>query len=600
VDNARPRQHSTTVRAVEWRELRVMRVKCARPVVDKVLGMRGSGTNWPADVVPETAHRTGGSRMLLDELLAEREGPEPEPSPPPHLTVDPVSVPPTSDTGRRAVRQRLADLESAARRNFRSAEEARQALADEHQRLQIEATARTQAQHEAEALRREVERLSAKETGRTNQERARAERAARSAIADELKRFAEERDRVLQEMTELRGSITEHDGLLDEYVTRLRDEQLGRAALRAELDRALAAQSLAERNLERATESARHGAEDEMIQLATSKQELADARSDRDRIAAQLAELTAGDGAIGRLTAQIEEKDAEISRLGVRIADLSARIDASEDAAQRALAERDEAWTTRSEVEVRLAEAEQARTDAQLALETSETRVRELETALTDQTEASDGRARELDATLGKLRREARDAATACRTAEAELATTTVERDQLLARVAELEADIVRARADGDSLRAHAAVVGDELVAARSTVADLRAAVPEPPEVETVADAEIAAAASVAPVADPELGQSEVPPPLPLRVAGRRAPAPPLAKRRPRREPAAARARAVPEPDPAAEPAVPDAPAAETGAPVRAQPTEAFRRTALAEFTALATSNGDDFSYRRH
>jgi hypothetical protein len=28
--------------------------------------------------------------------------------------------------------------------------------------------------------------------------------------------------------------------------------------------------------------------------------------------------------------------------------------------------------------------------------------------------------------------------------------------------------------------------------------------------------------------------------------------------------------------------------------------TETFRRTALAEFTALATSSGDDFTFRRH
>ena len=587
---------------MEFREFRGPPVKCARSVVEIVLGMRGSGTNWPADVVSETAHRTGGSRMLLDELLAEREGPAPEPTPPPQLTVDPVSVPPTSETGRRAVRQRLADLESAARRNFRSAEEARQALADEHERLQVEATARTQAQHEAEALRREVERLSAKETDRTNQERARAERAARSEIADELKRFADERDRVLQEMNELRGSITEHDGLLDEYVARLRDEQLGRAALRAELDRALAAQSLAERNLERATESARHGAEDEIIRLATAEQELADTRSDRDRLAARLAELTAGDGAIGKLTAQIEEKDAENVRLGVRVADLSARIDASEDAAQRALAERDEAWTMRSGVEARLAEAEQARTDAQLALETSEARIRELEAALAAQTESTEGRVREMDAALGRLRRDAREATNAHRTAEAALVTVTSERDQLITRLAELEADVARARADGDSLRAHAALVGDELVVARSTVAELRAAAPEPvvdapPTVDgaAVPDAEIAAAASVVAPVVSELPQVEAPPPLPLRVAGQRAPAPPLAKRRPRREPAVARTRAVPEREPVAEP---EPPTAEAAAPDRAQPTEAFRRTALAEFTALATSSGDEVSHR--
>ncbi len=272
--------------------------------------------------------------MLLDELLAERERAHTPPTPLPVLTVDPVAVPPTVDTSRRAVRQRLADLENAAVRNYRSAEEARRVLADEHQRLQEELAARTHAQHEAAALRREVDRLTTEEAKRSAQERTRAERAARAQIADELKRFQEEHERVVHEMTVLRSSLSEHDGLLDEYVTRLREEQGPRAMLRAELDRAEAARSLAERSLQRATENARHGAEDEMIRLATAEQQLADAASDRDRFSAQLADLTSGDGAIGRLTAQVEERDAEIASLGVRIADLSARIDASEDAAR--------------------------------------------------------------------------------------------------------------------------------------------------------------------------------------------------------------------------------------------------------------------------
>jgi chromosome segregation ATPase len=536
--------------------------------------------------------------MLLDELFAERESPQPEPTPPPLLTVDPVSVPPTSETGRRAVRQRLAELESAARRNLHSAEEARRVLADEHQRLQLEATARTEAQHEADALRREVDRLSTNEARRTAQEQARAERAARSEIADELKRFEEERDRAIQEMTELRGSISEHNGLLDEYVTRLRDEQMGQVALRAELDRALAAQSLAERNLERATASARHNAEDEMIQLATSEQQLADASSDRDRLAAQLAELTAGDGAIGRLIAEGEEKDAEIASLGVRVADLSARIDASEDAAQNALAERDEAWSARSGFEGRLVEAERARTDAELAVEVTAARICELEAELAERLETTDARTRELDITLGKLRREARDAANACRTAEGALAAVEAERDALLSRIIDLEADILRARADGETLRAHAALLGDELAAARLTESE--------PPVDTI-DAQLDAQPDAQPG---ELSPAETPPPLPLRVAGRRAPAPQLARRRPRREPAVARAAVVPETEAgtapaAAEHGLPDAAlleaaaAVEAAVPERAGPTEAFRRTALAEFTALATSSSDDFSFRR-
>ena len=590
--------------------------------------------NWPADVVSDTTHRTGGSRMLLDELLAERERAETPPTPAPVLTVDPVAVPPTNDSSRRAVRQRLAELERAARRNFRSAEEARNVLAAEHERLQQESTARTQAQQEAAALRREVERLSTKEANRAAQERRRAERAARSQIADELKRFQNEHERVVEEMTSLRSSLSEHDGLLDEYVSRLRDEQMARAELRVELERAEAARSLVERSLERATENARHGAEDEMIRLATAEQDLADIRSDRDRLAAQLAELTSGDGAIGRMTAQLEANDAEISRLGVRVADLSARIAASEEAAADAIAERDEAVATRTRAELHLDEAERARADAERALTLGAARIDELEAELAELAESTGARAREVDGTLGKLRRQARDASNARQAAEEELATVAAERDELRARVDDLSAEFVRARADGDRLRAHAALLGDELAATRGTVAELQAAAPAP-----IADAAAPADSPVdAPPADESseesagraqvgpVDASEVAPPLPARVAGSRAPAPPVTRRRPKREPAAAAAAPIaaplpapveveyhvgffpeiaqdepePEAELAAEALEPEPPTPAAEAPVRSGATgEAFRRTALAEFTALATSNGDDFSFRR-
>jgi golgin subfamily B member 1 len=577
--------------------------------------------------------------MLLDELLSERERAETPPTPAPVLTVDPVVVPPTSDSSRRAVRQRLAELERAARRNFRSAEEARTVLAAEHQRLQQESTARTQAQHEAAALRREVERLSTKEANRAAQERRQAERAARSQIADELKRFQAEHERVVEEMTALRSSLSEHDGLLDDYVSRLRDEQMARAELRVELERAEAARSLVERSLERATENARHGAEDEMIRLATAEQDLADIRSDRDRLAARLADLTSGDGAIGRMTAQLEANDAEISRLGVRVADLSARIAASEEAAADAIAERDEAVATRTRAELHLDEAEQARADAERSFGAATTRISELEAAFAELVETTGARAREIDGTLGKLRRQARDASTARQAAEEELATAVAERDELRARVDDLSAEFVRARADGDRLRAHAALLGDELAATRATVAELQAAAPAP-----IADAAVPAVPeagerSADDSSEESSGRSPVDappvaPPLPARVAGRRAPALPVTRRRPKREVAVAAAAPVPvaaplpppveveyhvgffpeitqddESEPESELAAatlePETLEPETTTPVAEAPVrsgatgEAFRRTALAEFTALATSNGDDFSFRR-
>ena len=597
-------------------------IKFARSAAETTIGMRGSGVNWPADVANAT-HRAGGSRLLLDELLAERERAEnPPTTPPPVLTVDPIAVPPTVESGRRAARQRLADLEQAARRNFLSAEEARRVLASEHQRLQEEATARTHAENEAAALRREIERLSTKEARHSAQERTRAERAARSEIADE-------HDRVVQELAELRESLSEHDGLLEEYVTRLRDEQRARAALRAELDRAEGARSLAERSLQRATENARLGAEDEMIRLATAEQQLADACSDRDRLAAQLAVLTAGDGPIGRMTVQLEERDAAISRLEVRVADLSARIDASEEAAGNALAERDDAIAACSAAEERLRETERARADAEADVDLSATRISELEAELAEQVETTDTRAREMDSTLGKLRRQAREASNARGTAQEELAKVEAERDELRDRVTELAAECVRARADEDQLRAHAVILGDELAAMRATVAQLQAAVSaaEPARREDTSEDSVDASPPETASAAAD-GMFEVPPPLPLRIAGRHAPGPPLSRRRTRRPsrssdrldlevaeavqpseiPASGATADAPESETvasdlaAAEAAAAEAAAAKAASskiPRTGATGEAFRRTALAEFTALATSNGDDFTPRR-
>jgi hypothetical protein len=130
-------------------------INFARNVAEVTVGMHGSDGNWPAqETTPEAStSRTGGSRMLLDELVAQRDGSD-EALPLPTLAIEPVAVAPAGDVSRRAARQRLIDLEQAARRNFRSAEEARRALLEEHSRLQQESSARAKAQGEASALRR--------------------------------------------------------------------------------------------------------------------------------------------------------------------------------------------------------------------------------------------------------------------------------------------------------------------------------------------------------------------------------------------------------------------------------------------------------------
>ncbi len=241
--------------------------------------------------------------MLLDELLAERERvetPPREPSPLPLLTIEPVAVPPSGEIGRRAARQRLAALEDAARRNLRAAEEARKVLAEEHRRLQEEASARLVAQDEAASLRRELERLRESEQGRADQLKTYAARAARAELAAE-------HDRVVEELDRLQGSIQDHDGLLEDYAQRLREEQETRAAMRAELEEAETARRLAERSLERTVESARKHAEDELIRLATAEAALADAQSDRERLTEQLAASQANDA-----TARVADLEAEL------------------------------------------------------------------------------------------------------------------------------------------------------------------------------------------------------------------------------------------------------------------------------------------------
>ncbi len=189
--------------------------------------------------------------MLLDDLLAERQRVETpqEPGPqPPVLTIEPVAVPPAGEIGRRAARERLAALEDAARRNLRAAEEARRVLADEHRRLQEESCARLVAQDEAAALRRELGRLRESEQGRADQLKTYAARAARAELAVE-------HERVVEELYRLQSSIQDHDGLLEDYAQRLREEQQTRAALRVELEEVETARRLAERSLERTAES---------------------------------------------------------------------------------------------------------------------------------------------------------------------------------------------------------------------------------------------------------------------------------------------------------------------------------------------------------
>jgi hypothetical protein len=242
--------------------------------------------------------------MLLDELLAQREhaGTSAAPAPEPVLMIDPVAVPPAGEIGRRAARQRLAALEDAARRNLRSAEEARRVLAAEHERLREEASARLAAQDEVAALQRELERLRESETRRADQLKTYAARAARAEISAE-------HEQVVEELERLQGCLRDHDGLLEDYAQRLREEQEARVALRGELEQTEAARRRAEHGLERAVASTHKHAEEQVLRLANAEDALAAARGE---IAARDAEIFRLHEAVGQLEARIAELEAEL------------------------------------------------------------------------------------------------------------------------------------------------------------------------------------------------------------------------------------------------------------------------------------------------
>jgi hypothetical protein len=116
-----------------------------------------------------------------------------------------------------------------------------------------------------------------------------------------------------------------------------------RSTMREELDKAETERRLTERALERATETARRHAEDELIRLATAEAALADAQSDVERLSGQLADLTAGDGAMGRLQKQVDAHVEAIARLEETIVQLTARAEQAETERDEAIEQRDQA-----------------------------------------------------------------------------------------------------------------------------------------------------------------------------------------------------------------------------------------------------------------
>jgi hypothetical protein len=289
--------------------------KCARSVAEVTVGMRGSGSDWPAGAASEdqdgdpAAHRTGQSRLLLDELLAQRERAEAPAAP--ILTIDPVPVLPTGEVGRRAARRRLVELEDVARHNLRSAEEARAALAHEHARLVHEASVRHDTQREALLLHRELEKLRAKAEQETPWKKQQRVRDGSAAIRDEFARLKEKHERVVAELNRVREGAGPPDGLVEEYVARLREEQQARVTLQGEVTRLRA----------EAGSSALEGAEPRIAQLEARAEAAEERAREAERIQGRI-RRDASEIAKAKRIAEQGRQDAERARH-----DLAAELD---------------------------------------------------------------------------------------------------------------------------------------------------------------------------------------------------------------------------------------------------------------------------------
>jgi chromosome segregation ATPase len=453
------------------------RVKEPTGAAEELRGMPAPIVDPPAGPAQGATDQSGGVRkLLLDEIAVQRER---EPLPPPTLTIAPVPVPLVSGSGgRRDVKQRLAELEEVARRNLYAAEEARRVLFEQHERLDQEASARSDAEREAAALRRELDRLRENDERRTAQMRFAATREVRAEVAEEVARAQAEHARVISELDRLRGTLDDHDNLLEEYSQRLREEQMAVTSLRVELERAEEARMRAERELENEAEKVRIRAADELERLRASESELRRTREERDRLADEVAELQSDD-ALKRLQSRLDSREQELTRLTEEIAQLKARAEAAEAAIADATREREE-------LDAASVESEQ--------------------------------RAREMDKLLGRLRKEASTATQARQATEQALAEARATIDEQHGRLEKLEKQLFASQQAIDELRERA----------RSRPA----APPSPSPMPTVVAAPAPAVAAPPPPAKPAPSPAAAP-----AAAANAAPAPARAPAEPDPEP---------------------------------------------------------------
>jgi SWI/SNF-related matrix-associated actin-dependent regulator 1 of chromatin subfamily A len=394
-------------------------------------------------------------------MLAERERPSLPPAP--VLTVEPAPVDAAPVSGVRGVKRRLAEVEALARHNLRSAEEARRVVQEERALLEEEVSARTKAEHTATSLRRELERLKSSEEQRAAQAKFAAAHEAREELATEIERVHDEHSKVVDELDRLRGTLFDHDSLLDEYSRRLRDEQELQARAHGEQVRAEEALRVAERNLQVATESARRRADDDVAKFEKLEAEWRESCIERDRATAELRQLTMGDGELVRVRRELEAAREDMTRLMTDLDVQAARADTAESeltTAREALAKAEKTATA----------AVQERDLAGISLETTRAELAERTEALEAERSSSQATITELTETLSTTTRSVQSATERAADLEARLEAAVASRDDAYARADAMSEELDRARADAEQLRTHAVSIGDELAATHQTL----------------------------------------------------------------------------------------------------------------------------------
>ncbi len=157
-----------------------------------------------------------------------------------------------------------------------------------------------------------------------------AAQSARQDLATEIERVQAEHAKVVDELDRMRGTLFDHDSLLDEYSRKLRDEQEAQARAHGEQVRAEEALRVAERNLEVAMESGRRRAEDDAARFDKVEADWRQACLERDRAQAELRQITTGDGELARLRVEIEAAREDQARLMGELDVQAARADKAE------------------------------------------------------------------------------------------------------------------------------------------------------------------------------------------------------------------------------------------------------------------------------